>query len=170
MWFYTGKGDDGKTYLFNGREVKKSSLLLDCIGTLDEAIAHIGVAICFSSDEHLISILRIIQNQISMLMGIIAGAGSGETRENTIGKKNIQFLEKQINHFGKNLENPKEFVFAGSTLLGAYLDVTRTVIRRAERLWVKLLDENNVKKNFCTIYLNRLSSLFYILRLYVDQN
>ena len=52
---------------------------------------------------------------------------------------------------------------------GAAIDVARTVVRRAERNFNRLFSENDSAfENLA--YINRLSSLLFILRLFVDQD
>ncbi len=49
---------------------------------------------------------------------------------------------------------------------GAYLDLARTVVRRAERLVVHLVHDGLVENVELVRYLNRLSSLLFVLGLY----
>ena len=58
---------------------------------------------------------------------------------------------------------PREFVLPGDTLAGAALDLTRTVVRRAERAVVKLCDDGLCANGEIVRYLNRLSSLCFVL-------
>ena len=45
MWFFTGKGDSGTTYLFDRSKVKKDNPILELLGVIDEVCAYIGLAI-----------------------------------------------------------------------------------------------------------------------------
>ncbi len=49
------------------------------------------------------------------------------------------------------------------------LDVARTVIRRAERLAVKLAHDGEIENGQLLAYLNRLSSLLFILARFEDR-
>lgn len=170
MWFFTGKGDQGKTFQFNEQQESKSDPVFDLIGTIDEATANLGLSISLSKDEELNLLLGTIQDQLSELMGVIAGAGKTVVAVRFNLEKSIKDLEKQIIRHGKYLDKPNAFIFAGKSTLGASVDVCRTVVRRAERLAVKQIGENlQVDKKIIT-YLNRLSSLLFVLRLSIDQN
>jgi len=63
---------------------------------------------------------------------------------------------------------PNKFIIPGDTHDGAALDLARTIIRRAERLAVKLLHDGIIQNNEVVRYLNRLSDLVFILARYVE--
>src|SRR5205809_429275 len=63
---------------------------------------------------------------------------------------------------------PNKFIIPGDTLDGAALDVARTVIRRAERMAVKLLHDGVIQNVEVVRYLNRLSDLVFVLARYVE--
>ena len=51
---------------------------------------------------------------------------------------------------------------------GAALHLARTVVRRAERVCVRLLHDGPLTNKQVARYLNRLSSLLFVLALYED--
>jgi cob(I)alamin adenosyltransferase len=167
MWFYTGKGDEGKANLFDGRRLPKSSPVFDLIGALDEATAHIGLAISFSNQGQIKQDLAQIQDDLSKLMGLIAGATPASIGDRFLVADKLDWIESRIVFYGESLDNPHAFVYAGKTRCGASLDIARTVVRRAERIFTQLMDEDDPKHSNLP-YLNRLSSLLFILRLFVD--
>jgi cob(I)alamin adenosyltransferase len=65
---------------------------------------------------------------------------------------------------------PKEFILPGDTLGGAALSMARAIVRRAERCVVSLFDEDEVINPDLQRYLNRLSSLCFVLELLENQN
>jgi cob(I)alamin adenosyltransferase len=169
MWFFTGKGDEGEANLFDGRRLSKSAPVFELIGTLDEATAMIGLAISFSWDDKVKDDLISVQDDLSKLMGIIAGA-----RESAIGGRftaaeKINWLENRIKFYGVPLDNPHSFIYAGKSSCGAAIDVARTVIRKAERLFSRLYPEEFPPSENLA-YINRLSSFLFILRLFVDKD
>ena len=168
MWFFTGKGDKGDTSLFSGERLPKSSIEFELIGTLDEVTAFIGLIVSTSDYQEITNVLKQIQQDLSHLMGFIAS-----TNRNAVGPQfnlgdAVSSLEEYIRHFGAELENPQGFIFSGSSITGAYLDVVRTITRRAERISVRMAESRDGFEKAVLVYLNRLSSLFYILRLFVD--
>ena len=168
MWFYTGKGDEGEANLFDGRRLPKSAPEFELIGALDEATAFIGLAISFSTDENVRNDLLSVQDDLSKFMGIVAGAEKSAIGDRFSVQGKLGWLESRIKFYGESLDNPHAFIYAGKTSCGAALDIARAVIRRAERIFVRLLSENDSSsKNLA--YINRLSSFLFILRLYVDK-
>jgi cob(I)alamin adenosyltransferase len=65
---------------------------------------------------------------------------------------------------------PKEFIIPGDTPSGAFLDLTRSVARRAERRVAALLHGGQIENTDLLRYLNRLSSLCFILELRETQS
>jgi cob(I)alamin adenosyltransferase len=64
---------------------------------------------------------------------------------------------------------PKEFIVPGDSQAGALLSVARTVIRRAERKVAELIHMGEVDNLELLRYLNRLSSLCFVLELLENQ-
>jgi cob(I)alamin adenosyltransferase len=168
MWYFTGKGDQGNSNLFDGRQVSKGDLIFELIGTLDEATAYFGMAISLCRDPELMTDLREIQEHLSKLMGIIANIENTELESYSFLAKSTGWLEKKICDYGKSVKNPQTFLFSGVSTLGAAIDISRAVIRRSERIAVRLFCTENKDKKEILAYLNRLSSFLYIMRLNVD--
>lgn len=167
MWFYTGKGDEGEANLFNGHRLPKSAPVFELIGALDEATAHLGLAISFSGHDQLKQDLAQIQDDLSKLMGLIAGASPSMIGDRFVVAQKLDWIETRIRFYGESLDNPHAFIYAGRTRCGAAIDIARTVVRKAERIFTQLFGENNSETGNLP-YLNRLSSFLFILRLYVD--
>lgn len=168
MWYFTGKGDQGDSSLYDGRQISKGDIVLELIGTLDEATAHLGLAISFCEISELSADLRGIQVQLSKLMGLLAGREELEPDEKTFPIGATDWLEDKINIYGKPISKPHAFLFSGQSTFGAVIDVSRTVIRRAERIAVRFFESDDYRNKDILSYLNRLSSFLYILRLYIE--
>ena len=167
--FFSGKGDSGDTYLFNGRNITKDNQILELIGIIDEVNAFIGLAISIIEEPELKKDLRIIQVSLSKVMGVVAGASESAADDLNTGKS-TKWLEDKINYYSRELDNPKGFTFSGKTRAGAALDICRTITRKMERRAVGVFHENPKFKKNILAYMNRLSSLFYILRLSADKD
>jgi cob(I)alamin adenosyltransferase len=63
------------------------------------------------------------------------------------------------------VEIPKEFIVPGDSVEGAFLDLARTVVRRAERRVAALLHSGGITNVELLRYLNRLSSFCFVLEL-----
>jgi cob(I)alamin adenosyltransferase len=165
MKFFSGKGDDGKSSLLEGDRISKSDPVFELIGTLDELSANLGMAISLCKDQPDVrGDLQKIQQILSGSMGFIAGGrkSASDFHEDT------RWIESRIDFYSENHENPSGFVMPGKTALGASLDIARTVTRRAERVAVRYSAENEHFDAGLLALLNRLSSLFFVLRLYID--
>jgi len=68
------------------------------------------------------------------------------------------------------VEMPREFIVPGDTRLGAALSVARTIVRRAERRVAELLARGDITNTNLLAYLNRLSSLCFVLELAAVQS
>ena len=64
---------------------------------------------------------------------------------------------------------PNQFVLPGGCVASAQLDVARTIVRRAERVCVTLVRERISDNRDILRYLNRLSTLLYLLARYEDE-
>jgi len=61
---------------------------------------------------------------------------------------------------------PFRFILPGDTLAGASLDMARTITRRAERMVARLYHEGLLENQELLRYMNRLSSLCFVLELF----
>ena len=81
----------------------------------------------------------------------------------------VSWLEDQVDHIGSQTESPKEFILPGENLPAAAAGLARTIVRRAERNLVELAEEGLLFSETALSYLNRLSSLCFVLELYSTQ-
>jgi len=63
---------------------------------------------------------------------------------------------------------PKQFVLPGASPASAAIDLARTIVRRAERHAVRLVHEDKMPPGNVLRYLNRLSSLLFVLARYEE--
>lgn len=156
---YTGRGDDGTTTLYGGRKrIGKDSYVIEALGSVDEVNSFIGWCKATARAEEIKQALEAAQQVLFVLQAEIAGAGKA------IKAKDVQRLEKVINKFSAELPEIKRFIIAGETDRAAMFDVARTIVRRAERCINKGLHKKELKIGEPALaYLNRLSSLLYVL-------
>jgi len=79
-----------------------------------------------------------------------------------------QWLEEETTKLGQEFPPINQFVVPGDTMIGAWLDIARTVVRRAERHVAKLTHEGDLENPEVLRYLNRLSSLLFALARYEE--
>ena len=168
--FYTGRGDDGYTGLLGPDRVPKYDLRTEAYGTVDEAQAAIGLARasgCTSTTEH---ILLAIQRDLHTLMAELAAAGDEDSPfSGSVTSEHLEQVESWLVELESRVTMPRQFVIPGDSQAGAALHLARTVVRRAERHAVRLAHEGVLANRLVVRYLNRLSSLLYVLALADDQ-
>jgi cob(I)alamin adenosyltransferase len=168
--FYTRRGDDGTTGLLGAERVHKYDPRPEAYGTVDEAQAALGLVRAGPCTPRTGEILVAIQRRLYLLMAELAAAGDPASPfTGSITAAHVEQLEGWISGLEGQVEMPREFVIPGDSRPGAALHLARTVVRRAERLAVRLADEGSLGNREVVRYLNRLSSLLFVLALYEDQ-
>ena len=169
MTFYTSKGDDGTTDLLGEGRVAKYHARIEAIGTLDRSTAALGLARAQCADPHSGTILLHAQRDFYQLMAEVAATPENAEQFRFIDPARIAWLEEQTDALSKLVEIPREFILPGDSLAGAALSLARTIIRRAERRVVELFDSGEITNPDLQRYLNRLSSLCFVLELLENQ-
>lgn len=165
---YTASGDDGYTGLLGPERVPKYHPQPEAYGTLDETSAAMGLARALARSERTKGALLESQRHLYKLMAELAATPETVQRFQGITPEDVAWLEASIDALCAELNLPREFVVPGDSLPGAALDVARTVARRAERLVVKLIHTHVIANPQAARYLNRLSSLLFVLARYED--
>jgi cob(I)alamin adenosyltransferase len=165
---YTARGDDGYTGLLGGGRVPKYDPRPEAYGTLDEASSAMGLARATVKSERSRSLLLESQRHLYCIMTELAATPDNAERFRCLGKEHVAWLEAQTDALGAEVTLPGEFIVPGDSLPGATLDVARAVVRRAERLVAKLMHGGLVTNEQIARYLNRLSSLLFVMARYED--
>jgi cob(I)alamin adenosyltransferase len=179
--FYTRKGDNGYTGILGKDRIPKYHPRIETIGIVDEANAALGMvrAIClleFTRD----TILE-IQHDLYQLMAELAATPENSEKFRAIRADRVVQLEKYLDSATIMVDPrdkpetisqskiPNGFIIPGDSQAGAALDFARTVIRRAERQATQLLHNGEINNNEILRYLNRLSSVCFVLELLENQ-
>ena len=165
MRFYTTTGDDGTTGLLGEGRVTKYHARIEAVGTLDESTAALGLARAQCLDPRSSPIILETQRDLYKLLAEVAATPENAEKFRSIDAARVTWLEEQTDAISEIVEMPKEFILPGDSLAGAALSLARAVIRRAERRVVELHDEQEVSNPDLQRYLNRLSSLCFVLEL-----
>ncbi len=165
----TGTGDTGYTGLLGEQRVPKYDPRPDTFGTVDEATSALGLARAVATDAKVKQIIYQIQQELYLLMGELATPPENyEKMGLRMTIEHVQRLEQVENALKEEVEIPNKFIIPGDSLDGAALDLARTIIRRAERMAVKLLHDGVIQNGEVVRYLNRLSDLIFILARYIE--
>ena len=162
--FYTRAGDDGFAGLLGEGRVPKSDLRIETVGAIDEASAALGLARANSAAGEGPVIVR-IQRDLYGLMAEVAATAKNAERFRVVGSTQVAWIEEQIDRISKGVDAPGEFIVPGDSASGAAFDLARTVVRRAERRMAELALRGDVQNPDLLKYLNRLSSLCFVLEL-----
>ena len=158
MKIYTKTGDAGLTSLYTGERVEKNSLRVQVYGAIDETDSALGLARAFVQRDDVRAKIFAVQKLLPRLMADFASLN----RESLITSADVSQLESDMDALENSLPPLKEFLIPGNTQGGAFLDLARTVTRRAERLACELAKSKPVHESDKT-FLNRLSDYCFLL-------
>jgi len=159
---YTKIGDKGKTTFFGCGLVQKHDCRIEAFGTLDELNSTIGLALCFTEDEKLRTVMTKIQNDLFQVGADLAGSAMKENRLPKITGEHILELEENIDEIDEKLGMPTKFILPGGTISSSFLHMCRALTRKAERALVAVKEVLDLNPEML-IYVNRLSDYFYVL-------
>src|SRR3989344_1931638 len=177
MKYYTAKGDGGTTRLFNcpqGARLSKGDIIFEVLGGVDELNSFVGWCRAVAKRSSLqeakrtkfLDTLLFIQEDLFIIQ---AELGGGTTR---LSEEKVRRLEDAIERFSGGFPAIHSFVIPGATELGGLLDVSRAIARRVERTYYKAAagKRRGTRRESTPIgsYLNRLSSLLYVLARYAN--
>jgi len=165
MSFYTARGDDGTTGLLGEGRVRKDHARMEALGTLDEASAALGMARAQCAAEGTAAILLEAQRDLYKLMAEVAATPENADKFHAIDAARVAWLEAQTDAISKDARVPTEFIVPGDSAGEAALSLARAIVRRAERRVVTLFEAGDVTNPDLQRYLNRLSSLCFVLEL-----
>lgn len=165
MVFYTRNGDDGTTGLLGEGRVPKTHPRMEALGALDESTAALGWARAQARDARTRGLLLEVQRDLYKLMAEAAATPENAEKFRAIDAARVAWLEAQIDALASAVTAPREFIIPGDTPAGAALSLARAVVRRAERRVTALLEAKEIANLELARYLNRLSSLCFVLEL-----
>lgn len=175
----TRKGDDGTTgLLFGGERVEKDDPRVEAYGTIDEAVAALGLAraelvvrrgldVLPPALEELASLILELQRELFVAGAELAANPEARDRltEGTtqVSAAMVERLDRLLADYEARVVLPFEFVVPGETRTSAALEVARTIVRRAERRAVGLRRAGLLPGDDLLPYLNRLADLLWVL-------
>jgi cob(I)alamin adenosyltransferase len=165
----TGDGDTGYTSLLGEQRVPKYDPRPEAFGTVDEASSALGLARAHSRDSTTREIILTAQRDLYLLMAELATAPEHRDKLNfKVAPERVTWLENVERDLKAEVDIPNKFIIPGDSVVGAALDLARTIIRRAERLTARLEHQGALGESHALRYLNRLSDMVFILARYVE--
>ena len=156
----TRRGDDGTTTLMGAGRLSKADAPILVLGDLDEASSFLGLArveATGAGSDEMARVILDLQRLIYRVMGDVAMPKEA----NFVVEGDVKYVDDALAEWRGRTDLPSEFVVPGGSRLGALLDVSRSVVRRAERsLVVAGYAENHAD---ALKAVNRLSDLLFVL-------
>ena len=172
----TGRGDDGTTGLLYGGRIPKDDPRTEAYGTVDEAVAALGVArveLAAAGQAELAEgilgyqrALFVAGAELAVNAEALDRLEDGVTR---VSEGMLDAVEADLERWEATIEMPREFVVPGETSASAALEVARTILRRAERRVIGLRRDGTVTGEWLVPYLNRLADLLWVLARAAEQ-
>jgi len=170
MKVYTKTGDKGKTSLIGGTRVSKYSTRIESYGTVDELNSYVGLLRDSIDDKNIVAQLLEIQDRLfTMGSSLATDPEKSRMKLPSLHASDITFLENKIDEMDATLEPMKKFILPGGHPVVSYCHIARCVCRRAERLVVGIIQEDENLDEFVLPYLNRLSDYLFELSRYMSK-
>ncbi len=169
---YTRTGDGGQTRLGDMSVTTKNDARLHAYADVDEANAHLGVALAHDLEEDVRRVLIHVQNDLfdvgaDLATPVVEDPPYPQLR---VEQDYVDRLEGWCDHYNETLPALRSFILNGGTPGAAALHVARTVVRRAERsAWAAHEQHGETMNVLAITYLNRLSDLLFILARYANR-
>lgn len=162
----TKTGDGGETGLANGERLSKGHAVFAVIGELDELNSWLGVIAAHLDDRfaHHREFVYQVQDTLFYI-----GAELARSPKAKLKASSLRELEGEATALQESMAEGwhTQFLLPGGTQLGGFLDVARSVCRRAERALVAYGTSHEVAPLLLQ-YVNRLSDYIYLLRCSVN--
>lgn len=153
----------GETDLIGEHGVKKSDPRIKLLGVIDEASAALSLAKAFCAPANRV-LLETCQKDLSGMMGLLAALPQTAPGDLTGSfAAALEALQVTISAVESTILYPNEFIQPGDTPATGALDLARAVTRRAEREAVEAFETLQIPDRSMLQYLNRLSTLCYLL-------
>jgi cob(I)alamin adenosyltransferase len=169
---YTKTGDKGYTTNLLNKKYSKSDIEMEVQGSIDEINAYIGLLrskLQLNSSNYNENILARLDDTLKLIQYHLYLVGIEISTEYTkvhIEEKEIEFLEKEIDFMVDSTEPMKSFIYYFGSENSTTCHVIRTIVRRAERVFVRALKDTTYPKSYQ--YVNRLSDFFFAFSRYIN--
>jgi cob(I)alamin adenosyltransferase len=159
----TRVGDRGDTTLLGAARVRKTDLRIEALGDLDEAQSALGLARALVGGEAGETILALQRGLYLVMAEVSVQPADAEKLPQRIEAGAVDAIDTLGAELGEASAIGDHFVVPGENLASAALDMARTVVRRAERRVVRLVDSDLLASEHVLPWLNRLSDVLFIL-------
>ncbi len=169
MKIYTRQGDSGTTGILGKDRLSKADLRIECIGTVDELNAAMGLAEV-AAPEALVPLLRHVQHELFTIGSHLAAPDEAAFAQflPPISDEMIARLEREIDAAESEAGPLQHFILSGGCESAARIHLARAICRRAER-HVVALGESQALNPQIAKYLNRLADWLFMHARYANK-
>lgn len=161
----TSTGDQGESGLADGSRLPKQAMEMECLGTQDELLACLGLAIANLPDHHQqLPYLRQVQQKLFDFGAELALPGHIK-----LSVADVNWLEEAIAELNHKLPPLQEFILPGPPEAAARVHMARALCRRLERRSWALQSEKGGLNPQALVWLNRLSDWLFVLARTITQ-
>ena len=151
----------------SGHKILKSDILIHFMGTADELNAHLGLIKAMISNEDAwqvswhqsVNFLEKVQKNVMKIMSHVSDT---ENPKYHFNYSDVADLEREIKRLMDALPKQRTFSVPGKNIIEAQVQITRTVARRTERMFVSANGSHPLNE-FAGVYLNKLSDYLFFL-------
>lgn len=180
MKIYTRKGDFGQTSTFKGELISKGSNLIELQGTIDEVnsqVGHLRSLVLIGGNDHRYKILiDILLDKLMNIQQSLFRLGVDVTNGFTtqhITSEDIKDLEHCIDTMNMKTGSLQNFIYLSGHESATFAHLTRSTIRRSERVFVRLIEERKAADPEFVIpldyqFMNRLADYMFQVARYLN--
>jgi len=170
MKIYTKKGDLGTTSIIGESNINKDHIRIEAYGTIDELNSYLGLIRAFESIElnKQRTELLMIQNSLFSIGASLASKNDQDADTTNLLNQNVQKIEKGIDGMESCLKPLKYFILPGGDVWSGYVQISRSICRRAERRIISLSIKETIAPSIL-VFINRLSDYLFVLGRYISK-
>lgn len=166
---YTRTGDAGTTGLFGGSRIEKDSPRVEAYGTIDELCAVISIVKTTDVSERIFEVLSKLQDYCHDINAELAADDQGiKMLTKRVSQADIEYIESLIDEFDASLAPLDHFLVPAIKPSAAFLNLARTVCRRAERRLWSYYRQQPFNRHI-VVFFNRLADLLFTFMRYESE-
>ncbi|PKK40034.1 ATP:Cob(I)alamin adenosyltransferase [Clostridiaceae bacterium JG1575] len=169
----TKTGDKGTTGTLSGERVSKDAPLIELNGTLDELNASLGVLTSLLKEGPSFGDCPKIIETVQWIQNGLYNMGSEVSSEFDLVRFELRHpdrLEAELNEMTQKMPPQTKFILYSGTLSATHTHMARSICRRAERVFVRYLNEiGETQYPHSYQFINRLSDYLFTLARYLNQ-
>ena len=169
MKIYTKTGDKGTTSDVLGQRVSKADIKMELQGSIDEinaGVGHLRALINITDSNEITTNIDNTLRDIQYTLFMIGSDVSSDFNNNYVKVSDISSLEQSIDIMSNIVGQLQSFIYYSGNQASTYCQVVRSVVRRAERVFVRHME--NKRFNLDYQFVNRLSDYLFTLSRYIN--